>query len=97
MKISKLQKLSDGTTIFFLNPVDLGKWMYQNKAHYMGNFVEGVLQDSFMLSTSRGYAAVYDHFLNPWVSDLRIEFQPEKAFDVWERWEKFESSSNKTA
>ena len=63
-------------TIFYLDSSDLNKWMYQNDAEYLGDFVPGVLQDNFTVITRRGYAAIYEHYLNTWCSDFRVEFQP---------------------
>ena len=85
-------------TSFFLNPCDLEKWMYQNKAEYTGNYVEGVLQDSFVVATKRGYAFFYDHCLNAWSSDYAVYFIPYKAggkhmksYDkLWAEWLTFE-------
>ena len=85
-------------TSFYLNPNDLDKWMYQNKASYTGNYVEGVLHDSFVLETKRGYAFFYDHYLNEWSSDYEVYFIPYKAGEMhmlsydklWAEWMEFE-------
>ena len=89
-------------TSFYLAHSDLSKWMYQNKAEYTGEYVDGVLLDSFVVSTNRGYAFFYEHFLNEWSSDYAVYFIPYKsgkkhlkAYDnLWANWLDFESKAN---
>ena len=89
-------------TSFYLAHSDLDKWMYQNKAEYTGEYVEGVLLDSFVVSTKRGYAFFYEHVLNCWSSDYAVYFIPYKsgekhlkAYDrLWAEWMDFESKAN---
>lgn len=45
-------------TEFDINPKYFDKWFYQNKAAYIGDYVEGVLLDNFVIATKRGFAAV---------------------------------------
>lgn len=86
-------------TQFYLNPYDLDKWMYQNKAGYTGCFVDGCLQDNFVVETKRGYAFFYEHFLNAWSSDFKVYFIPYKAGEkhmpaydqLWAEWYDFEA------
>lgn len=75
---------------FRLGQKELDKWMHQNKAEYTGAFVEGRLLDNFVLACKRGFAAVYEHYLNEWCSDYLIEFQVGAAQDVWKKWYGFE-------
>ena len=65
-------------TNLYLNPLHLNKWMHQNGAVYTGNFFPGVLLDNFILDCKRGYAFVYEHYLNPNSSDYLITFFPYK-------------------
>jgi hypothetical protein len=78
-----------------MKPSNLGKWMHQNKASYAGVFVEGCLQDNFVLACKRGFAAVYEHYLNDWSSDYLVEFEPGTAQEVWRRWYEFEERSER--
>lgn len=91
-------KYKDGTTGFYMNPCDLDKYMHQNKAQYTEMFVEGCLQDNFVLECKRGYLFCYEHFLNSWFSDLECYFIPYKlaktnpdaydnAFSAWYEFE----------
>jgi len=66
-------------TSFYLNPLHFEKWMHQNRASYTGMFVEGCLLDSFVLETRRGYAFIYEHYLNANSSDYMVIFVPYKA------------------
>lgn len=84
-------------TRFYVGSTQLNKWMHQNKASYTGMFVEGCLLDSFVLETRRGYAFVYEHYLNANSSDYYVEFVPyknahmpeyDKAFADWYVFEK---------
>lgn len=59
-------------TKFYIAPEYLEMWMHQNKAEYTGDFVDGVLLDNFVLSTQRGFAFVYEHYLNPNQSDYLV-------------------------
>ena len=49
---------------FLLDPAALDKWMYQNKAIYTGDYIEGCLLDNFVVGTRRGYAAIYENYIN---------------------------------
>lgn len=81
-------------TMFELAPGrEFDRWMKQNGAEYTGDYIEGVLQDSFVVSTRRGYAAIYEHYLNTWSSDYRVEFQPGAAQDVFRAWYEFEEAT----
>lgn len=71
---------------------DLGKWMKQNEAEYTGAFVPGCLLDNFVLACKRGFAAVYEHYVNCWTSDYMIEFETGTAQTVWDRWYNFYES-----
>lgn len=69
------------------------KWMHQNGASYTGTMVEGCLLDNFVLVCRRGFAAVYEHYLNCWSSNYLVEFEPGAAQNVWERWYQFETAA----
>lgn len=85
-------------TRFCIDPKNLEKWMHQNGANYTGTMVEGCLLDNFVLVCKRGYAAVYEHYLNCWSSDYLVEFEPGAAQGVWRRWYQFETAAaNKEA
>ena len=77
-------------TTFYLDPKDFDKWIHQNRAHYTGDFEEGVLLDNFVVITKRGFAAFYEHYLNEWSSDYYVEFQSGTAQDVFNNWYEFE-------
>ena len=77
-------------TCFYLGSTQLNKWMHQNRAEYVGCCVEGCLLDSFVVATKRGFAALYEHYLNPNSSDYYVEFQTGTAQDVFRNWYKFE-------
>lgn len=81
-----------GITTIRIGATELEKWMHQNEAEYTGDFAEGGLLDNFMLACKRGFAAVYEHYLNCWSSDYLIEFESGAAQDVWENWYRFEDS-----
>lgn len=78
-----------------ISPKNLEKWMHQNEAKYTGVFVEGCLLDNFVLVCKRGFAAVYEHYLNCWSSDYLIEFQSGAAQSVWKNWYKFEEAAER--
>lgn len=80
---------------FTIAPENLEKWMHQNEAEYTGDFVEGCLLDNFVVATKNGFAAVYEHYLNAWMSDYFIEFQRGEARDVFNRWYDFEERANR--
>lgn len=77
-------------TEFFLIPKELEKWMHQNQAQYVGTFIPGVLLDNFVVACKRGFAAVYEHPLNEWTSNYRVEYEPQSAQEMWSRWYQFE-------
>jgi hypothetical protein len=82
-------------TQFRIGPKSLGKWMHQNKAKYTDCYEEGSLLDNFVVVCKNGYAAVYEHYLNDWSSDYRVEFQRGDAQDVFARWYDFEETVEK--
>lgn len=84
-------------TAFNLNPKYLEMWIHQNKAEYAGDFIDGSLLDNFVVATKRGFAAIYECYVNEWQSQYRIEFQPGTAQDVFRRWYEFEKESEKQA
>lgn len=77
-------------TAITIGSVDLDKWLHQNKAEDSAlDFVVGCLLDNMIVQTKRGFAAIYEKYLNPNSSCYYIEFQPGDAPDVWEAWERF--------
>ena len=84
------EKTADGVTRFRLDPAGLEKWLHQNGAEYAGDYVPGCLLDNFVVVTRRGFAAIYENYLNEWSSDYYIEFQPGAAQKVFAKWYQFE-------
>lgn len=79
----------ENITVFNLDPMNLDKWMHQNKASYTGEYREGNLIDSFILSCKRGYAALYETYSNEWNSTYTVEFMPYKyggGCEIFNRW-----------
>lgn len=74
----------------FMGPRELKKWQSQNKAVCSGDFCDGCLLDNFVLFCKRGVAAVYEHYVGPWSSNYRVEFEPYPANQVWKHWYRFE-------
>ena len=72
-----------------IQPSFLNKWLHQNKAECTGDCVEGCLLDNFVVATKRGYAAIYEHYVNAWESDYRVEFEKGEAPNVFARWDEF--------
>lgn len=84
---------------FYLSPTDFNKWAHQNEVEYTGDFVDGVLLDNFVVFTKHGIAAVYEHYINPWQSDYRVEFVRchKDSYSGWTRpvlnkWYEFEDA-----
>lgn len=76
-----------------ISPSFLEKWMRQNEAEYTGDFFDGALIDSFVVFCKRGVAAIYEHYINSWESDYRVEFETGRAKTVWENWNRFAEAS----
>lgn len=74
--IEILAKKKEGITTFQIGIGGMNKWIHQNDAEYTGDFVEGVLADSFILCCKRGTAAIYEHYLNAWCSNYIVYFVP---------------------
>lgn len=69
---------------------DKGKWAYQNRAVYTGAFFEGSLLDNYILACKRGYAAVYERYVNHNMSEHIFKFAPYKdPKAVAELWSEF--------
>lgn len=82
----------DGVTRFRIDACNLEKWLHQNKADYIGDYFDGCLLDNFDVSTKRGYAFIYENYVNSNMSDYLVEFAPYKAkkaveylFEKWDR------------
>ena len=86
-------KDENNVTYISIGLCQLEQWMKQNKAEYTGDYIEGCLLDNFVLCTDRGFAAVYENYLNANSSDYYIEFQPFPAQEVWKEWYKFEEQN----
>jgi|GEM_PF-2173662 len=54
---------------------DLNKWLKQNNAECI-EYVEGCLIDNALYACKRGYAAIYERFVNTWTSAYEVHFQP---------------------
>ena len=84
-------------TRFYLNAGALDKWVYQNKGEYAA-CVEGVLQDSVVVTAKRGLAMVYEHYVNEWTSNFYVEFAPYKneaeVDKLWKDWYAFEEKAS---
>lgn len=80
-------------TRFYLAPDQFDKWVYQNEGEY-ATCVEGVLQDSVVVAAKRGWAMIYEHYVNKWTSNFYVEFAPYKnkseVDELWKNWYAFE-------
>ena len=89
------KKNAAGVTCFRLEPGPaFHKWAHQNGAEYTGDYVEGCLLDSFVMSTRRGFAVFYENYVNEWTSDYYVEFQPGAAQNIFSNWYEFEKEAN---
>lgn len=75
-------------TRFYISQSNINMWLHQNEAETL-EFREGCLADNFIVGTKRGYAAIYEHYLNAWSSDYLVEFEAGDAPNVWKRWDAF--------
>lgn len=75
-------------TRFYISISNINTWLHQNDAETL-ECREGCLADNFIVGTKRGYAAIYEHYLNSWSSDYLVEFEPGDAPNVWKSWEEF--------
>ena len=80
----------NGVTYITLGSCQLEQWLKQNNAEYTGDFLPGCLLDNFVVVTARGFAAVYESYLNSCSSQYYIEFQSGAAQTVWANWYQFE-------
>lgn len=80
-----------------LGSTKLEKWLHQNDAEYTGDFVDGVLLDNFVVMTKRGFAAVYEKYLNSNSSCYEIHFETGTAQNMFNEWYEFESAMEKQA
>ena len=64
---------------FYLNPVQFEKWKHQNAADYTDDYFPGCLLDNFVLSCRRGYAFLYENYVNSNMSNYLVKFLPYKA------------------
>lgn len=82
---------------FDITPKELEEWICENKGEYTGDIVEGVLLDSFVIATKRGFAAVYEKYCNEWTSCYHVVFETGAAQSVFDEWYEFEQASIKQA
>ena len=84
-------------TWFYLNAGALDKWVHQNKGEYVECIV-GCLQDNYVVATKRGWAMIYEHYLNEWTSNFYVEFAPDKNKEdvnkLWKEWYAFEEKAS---
>lgn len=74
---------------------NLDKWLHQNEATPVGDFEPGCLLDNFVVATKRGFAAIYEKYVNPNESCYRIEFETGTAQNLFRNWYKFEEQAEK--
>lgn len=67
---------------FIVEPGNLEKWLYQNKAEYTGLFYDGCLLDNFAVITKNGAAGIYEKYVNPNQSTYLIEFNRDVGFII---------------
>ena len=79
---------------FILQPRYLEMWLHQNEAQYTGDYIEGCLLDNFVVMTRRGFAAIYEKYVNANQSTYMVEFEKGAAQEVWCRWYDFEERAN---
>lgn len=76
----------------------LNMWYTQNDGETVDG-VDGCLLDNFVVACRRGWAFVYEHYLNPWESNYRVKFVPYKDEDgcraAWDEWETFREEVEK--
>jgi hypothetical protein len=80
-------------TEFLLGTDDIGRWLHQNHTIPTGDFVEGCLLDNWVVATKRGFAAIYEHYLNPNSSCYRIVWEDSTAQNMFAQWYKFEEEA----
>lgn len=64
-------------THFIIKPWHLEKWIHQN-AGEIDEIVEGCLLDNLLIACKRGYAALYEKYVNAYESTYEVYFQPYK-------------------
>lgn len=87
---------------FYIEPNKLEKWMHQNKANFTGTAIEGCLLDNFVIDTEKGFAMVYESYVNPNQSRYYVEYAISREKNekgnykhciawkiVWKNWYKF--------
>lgn len=66
-------------------------WLHQNAAEPLDCY-EGCLLDNCVYACKRGYAFVYERYLNEFTSYYAVEFVPYKdetnALKLWDVWER---------
>lgn len=63
----------------------LNKFLHQNKADIV-DAIDGVLLDSYLLVTARGYMVLKEAYLNPNASNYTVYFSTDsrKIYDIWD-------------
>lgn len=61
------------------------KLIHQNKGEII-DIIEGCLQDNFLISTSRGYIALIENYVNCWTSNHKLYFStnPGEIYAIWD-------------
>ena len=78
------------TVLYFDKIKNFETWLKQNEAEAM-DCVEGCLLDNAVYACKRGYAFVYESFVNSWSSEYKVKFVPykEDSTALWQEWENF--------
>ena len=65
------------------------KLIHQNKGKII-EFIEGCLQDNYLIVTNRGYIALLENYVNTWTSNHKLYFSTESGeiYAIWEQLEK---------
>lgn len=84
---------------FYIDKIKImDTWCKQNDGETVDG-VDGCLLDNFVVACRRGWAFVYEHYLNPWASNYLVKFVPYKDEDgcraAWDEWETFREEVEK--
>lgn len=62
------------------------KLIHQNKGEII-DFIEGTLQDNFLIGTARGYIALIENYVNEWTSNHKLYFStdPGEIYAIWDK------------
>ena len=83
------------TNFYITGEKHINTWIRQNDGETV-DAVEGCLLDNFVVACRRGWAFVYEHFVNAWSSNYLVIFVPYKdeaaCRAAWDEWEVFRDS-----